>query len=213
MPSLIVISAISYLLGSIPFGYLLVRIFRGEDVRLSGSGNIGATNVSRKSPALGVFTLILDALKGAAAVSLAAFISGRHSTGTVPYRVMALAALLAVVGHMFPVWLKFRGGKGVATGLGAFVVIAPKAVLVAAGMFLAVVLLFRYVSLGSIISVAAFPFLVWLLHAYGGAPLALWLMSLASLLIVAKHHENIRRLLAGTESRIGWRHGDGDEER
>src|SRR6266481_172979 len=97
----LIVAAIAYLLGSIPFGYLLVRIFRGEDVRLSGSGNIGATNVSRKSPALGVVTLILDAVKGTSAVGLACFHSGRNSAGDLPYRVMALAALLAVVGHMF----------------------------------------------------------------------------------------------------------------
>lgn len=213
MSLLFIISAASYLLGSIPFGYLLVRIFRGEDVRLSGSGNIGATNVARKSSALGVLTLFLDALKGAAAVALAYVVCGRTPSGGLPYRVMALAALLAVLGHMFPVWLNFRGGKGVATGLGSFVMIAPKAVLVAAGIFLAVVLLFRYVSLGSIVAVAAFPLLVWFLHAYGNAPLALWLMSLTSLFIIARHHENISRLMAGTESRFGLRRGDGDEQR
>src|SRR6266851_1884493 len=151
MPTLLLIAAASYLLGSIPFGYLLVRIFRGEDVRLAGSGNIGATNVSRKSPALGVMTLLLDALKGAAAVWLAIFICSRMRTSEVSSSsVMSLAALFAVLGHIFPVWLKFRGGKGVATGLGSFAMIAPKAVLAAVGVFLAVALLFRYVSLDSI---------------------------------------------------------------
>ncbi len=205
MPRLLLIAAASYLLGSIPFGYLLVRIFRGEDVRRSGSGNIGATNVSRQSPVLGVITLVLDALKGSAAVALAAYLSGRMgATGaTKPYEAMSLAALSAVVGHMFPIWLKFRGGKGVATGLGSFLMIAPKAVLIAAGIFFVIVLLFRYVSLGSIVSVAAFPVVVWLLHEYGNAWLALAFMSIASLLIVARHHENIRRLLAGTENRFG----------
>jgi len=204
MSILLPIAAASYLLGSIPFGYLLVRIFRGEDVRQSGSGNIGATNVSRKSPVLGVMTLVLDALKGSAAVALAAYLSGRMgATGaTKLYEAMSLAALSAVVGHMFPIWLKFRGGKGVATGLGSFVVIAPQAVLIATGIFVGVVLLFRYVSLGSILSVAAFPVLVWLLHGYSNAWLALAFMSLASVLIVARHHENIRRLLAGTENRF-----------
>src|ERR1700736_123304 len=120
------IAGISYLLGSIPFGYLLVLIFRGEDVRTSGSGNIGATNVSRKSPALGILTLLLDAVKGTAAVCMAYAIAPT-------YPLISLAALCAVLGHMFPVWLKFRGGKGVATGLGSFIVIAPKAVLVAVG--------------------------------------------------------------------------------
>jgi acyl phosphate:glycerol-3-phosphate acyltransferase len=202
MPRLLLIAAISYLLGSIPFGYLLVRIFRGEDVRRSGSGNIGATNVSRQSPVLGVITLMLDALKGSAAVALAAYLSGPRGASK-PYELISLAALFAVLGHMFPIWLKFRGGKGVATGLGSFLIIAPKAVLIAAGIFFVVVLLFRYVSLGSIASVAAFPVVVWLLHEYGNAWLALAFMSMASLLIVARHHENIRRLLAGTENRFG----------
>ena len=199
------IAAGSYLLGSIPFGYLLVRIVRGEDVRQSGSGNIGATNVSRKSPVLGVLTLLLDALKGSAAVALAYYLSGRSGTGTFPYRAMSLAALFAIVGHMFPIWLRFRGGKGVATALGSFVVIAPQAVLLCAIIFAVVALLFRYVSLASILAVAAFPFIAWFLHPYGKAWLALAFMSLASLLIVAKHHENIRRLFAGTENRFGSR--------
>ena len=198
-------AAMGYLLGSIPFGYLLVRIFRGEDIRQSGSGNIGATNVSRQSPALGVVTLVLDAFKGTAAVWLAYFLSNRMSAGAPSYRVLSLAAFFAVVGHMFPVWLKFRGGKGVATGLGAFLVIAPKAVLVAAAIFLAVVLILRYVSLASITAVAAFPVSAYLLNEYGDAPAALGLMSLTSLLIILKHHENIRRLLAGTENRIASR--------
>jgi glycerol-3-phosphate acyltransferase PlsY len=208
MPTLLLVAAVSYLLGSIPFGYLLVRIFRGEDVRLAGSGNIGATNVSRQSPALGVMTLLLDALKGAAAVGLAIFVCSRISAPKgFSFIVMSLAALFAVLGHIFPVWLKFRGGKGVATGLGSFAMIAPKSVFAAVGVFLAVVLLFRYVSLGSIAAVALFPLLVWLVHEYGDAPMAMGLISLASLVIVAKHHENIRRLFAGTENRIGSRRG------
>jgi len=219
MPRVFAIAVISYLLGSIPFGYLLVRIFRGEDVRQSGSGNIGATNVSRKSPALGVLTLLLDGIKGSAAVAIGMILSPRLferlSVLHVPWRFIlpasspdfamwaALAALFAVVGHMFPVWLSFRGGKGVATGLGTFVMIAPKAVLLAAAVFLVLVLTFRYVSLGSIAAVALFPLLALLLGEYGNSPVALGLMALTSLLIVAKHHENIRRLLAGTENRFG----------
>jgi glycerol-3-phosphate acyltransferase PlsY len=205
MTSLLGITALSYLLGSIPSGYLLVRIFRGEDVRQSGSGNIGATNVSRKSPVLGVLTLALDALKGSAAVALAVFLSGRTGNSPTPYRAMSLAALFAILGHMFPVWLKFRGGKGVATSLGAFAVIAPEAVLAAAGIFIALVLVFRYVSLGSMAAIAAFPLLAWLLGEYGNAGTVLALMSVASLLIILKHHENIRRLLTGTENRFGLR--------
>ncbi|MGB0012111.1 MAG: glycerol-3-phosphate 1-O-acyltransferase PlsY [Candidatus Sulfotelmatobacter sp.] len=197
------IAGISYLLGSIPFGYLLVRIFRGEDVRQSGSGNIGATNVSRKSPLLGVFTLLLDALKGAAAVALSYEIAYRAGDRPPALEQLALGALFAVLGHVFPVWLKFRGGKGVATGLGSFVVIAPKSVLLAVGIFVIAVLVFRYVSLGSILAVAFFPFLVYGLHAYGNDRVALILITATSLLIIIQHHDNISRLLAGTETRLG----------
>jgi glycerol-3-phosphate acyltransferase PlsY len=203
LSTLPIIAALSYLLGSIPFGYLLVRMFRGEDVRQSGSGNIGATNVSRKSPLLGGLTLLLDALKGSAAVGVGYVFSDRMPGGVLPYREMSMAALVAVIGHMFPVWLKFRGGKGVATGLGSFVVIAPKVVLVAAGIFIAVVVLFRYVSLGSIIAVASFPLLVYEMRAYGNVPMALAFMTATSLLIIARHNQNIRRLLSGRENRVG----------
>lgn len=203
--SLAIIIVTSYLLGSIPFGYLLVKIFRGEDVRRSGSGNIGATNVSRKSPALGVLTLILDALKGTAAVLLSAHLM-RSSPINVQIRTMSLAALCAIAGHLFPIWLKFRGGKGVATGLGSFLAISPKSVLIAAVIFLVLVALFRYISLGSIIAVASFPILACGLHQYGNDAQALVFMSLSSLLIIAKHHANIRRLLAGTENRFGAKH-------
>src|SRR5580658_2322652 len=164
------IAVVSYLLGSIPFGYLLVRMFRGEDVRRSGSGNIGATNVARKSTALGIATLLFDAVKGTAAVWMTYVIAPT-------YPLMSLAALCAVVGHVFPVWLKFHGGKGVATGLGSFVGIAPKAVLVAAVIFIAVVVIFRYVSLGSIIAVAAFPLLAYKMHENNDPPITLEFMA------------------------------------
>ncbi|HLB90444.1 MAG TPA: glycerol-3-phosphate acyltransferase, partial [Terriglobales bacterium] len=131
----LVTAAFSYFLGSIPFGYILVRIFRGQDIRQSGSGNIGATNVARSSPALGVLTLVLDTLKGLAAVTITrALFPGHNILGGV-------AALFAILGHVFPVWLKFRGGKGVATGLGSFVMLAPKVLLVMVGIFAAMVLL------------------------------------------------------------------------
>ncbi len=203
MPTTIIVAVLSYLLGSIPFGYLLVLIFRGEDVRQSGSGNIGATNVSRRSPILGVLTLLLDALKGSAAVLLAYRLVHSMAGGGKPYQAMAMAALFAVLGHMFPVWLNFRGGKGVATGLGSFFLITPKAVLIALGVFVIVVAIFRYVSLGSIIAVGAFPLLIAKGALAHGDTSALAFMSATSLLIVARHHGNIRRLLAGTESRIG----------
>ena len=201
MPTPLLIAAASYLLGSIPFGYLLVRIFRGEDVRESGSGNIGATNVSRKSPALGVLTLILDAAKGFVAVQLAATLS--HAAQ--PNRIMAAAALFAIIGHMFPLWLKFRGGKGVATALGAFLRFSPFATLIAVIIFLVAALISRRVSLGSILSAALFPSTVWLLHV-SGDPAVLALIGAASLLIIARHHQNIRRLLSGDEPRFSLGH-------
>ena len=202
MPALLAIAAVSYLLGSIPFGYLLVLIFRGEDVRSSGSGNIGATNVSRKSPLLGALTLLLDALKGTAAVALSYKIADR-AVPIPTLEQMALAALFAVIGHMFPVWLKFRGGKGVATALGSFVVIAPRAVLVAAVVFVAVVAISRYVSMGSMVAVAVFPVAEWIIGRLYVPPLAMVLMTATSLLIIFRHSQNIRRLLAGTENRLG----------
>jgi acyl phosphate:glycerol-3-phosphate acyltransferase len=203
MITFLLTAAISYLLGSIPFGYLLVRIFRGEDVRRSGSGNIGATNVSRQSPVLGVITLLLDALKGTLAVAISGILAAHMGSAPRSIEVMTLAALFAIVGHIFPVWLNFRGGKGVATGLGSFVLIVPKAVLITAGVFILVVAVFRYVSLGSVISVAAFPFVAWRLASLQLPATALIVIALASLLIVAKHYQNIRRLLAGTENHIG----------
>jgi acyl phosphate:glycerol-3-phosphate acyltransferase len=201
---MIFIAAVSYLLGSIPFGYLLVRTFRGEDVRQSGSGNIGATNVSRKSPALGALTLVLDALKGSVAVLLAARLAAGMSSNMKPYQPMAMAAFFAVLGHVFPIWLKFRGGKGVATGLGSFLVLTPNAVILATAIFILIVLLFRYVSLASIIAVALFP--LFLLRGLQGSVRTFVFIAGSSLLIIARHHENIRRLCAGTEPRIGARH-------
>ncbi len=187
---------LSYLLGSIPFGYLLVRIFHGEDVRQSGSGNIGATNVSRKSPLLGVLTLLLDGMKGFAAVALTQKLFPDRTW------LLGLAALFAIVGHVFPIWLKFRGGKGVATGLGAFLALVPKTILVMVAIFVTIFLIFRYVSLASILTVALFPLLAWILEPYRNSPSMLVLMVAASLLIIAKHHDNIRRLFAHTEPRF-----------
>lgn len=200
MSRLFLIAAGSYLLGSIPFGYLLVRIFRGEDVRQSGSGNIGATNVSRKSPTLGALTLILDAAKGFVAVELAVIVSRQDG-----YRAMAAAALFAVAGHMFPLWLRFRGGKGVATGLGAFLRFSPSATLAAVIIFVVVVAISRRISLGSIVAAALFPSTVWMLGVTRD-PVTLLLIGLCALLIVVKHHQNVRRLLAGEEPRFSLGH-------
>ena len=204
MNRLVLIAVASYFLGSIPFGYLLVHFVRGEDVRLSGSGNIGATNVSRKSPALGVLTLLLDALKGSAAVMLAFRLSGGATLGATPCVPMAMAALCAVLGHIFSVWLKFRGGKGVATAFGSFLVIMPRAVLIAAFIFVLVLVLFRYVSVASIVAVASFPLLfvreALRLH-HAATPVVF--IAASSLVIIERHHANIRRLVNGTESRLG----------
>ena len=195
-------AAVSYLLGSIPFGYLLVRIFKGQDVRTSGSGNIGATNVARKSPALGVATLVLDAAKGLAAVLVArALFSGPHQQ-----LIMTTAAFFAVVGHLFPVWLKFRGGKGVATSLGAFILLTPKSILCMVVLFLILAVAFRYVSLGSVAVAAAFPLLAWALHEYSD-PRQLVLIALVSALVIWKHRQNIGRLATGTESKLGAKLG------
>jgi glycerol-3-phosphate acyltransferase PlsY len=201
MKAFLFTAGFSYLLGSIPFGYLLMRIFRGQDVRQSGSGNIGATNVARSSPGLGLLTLLLDALKGLAAVALARAIYPDTSM------VAGVAALSAILGHVFPVWLKFRGGKGVATGFGSFLILAPKSVLVAVAIFLALVAAFRYVSLGSIIAVASLPLIAWALDDRQATPGMLLCMAAASIFIVAKHHDNIRRLLARTENRFPGRRG------
>jgi len=218
----LIIAIVSYLLGSTPFGYLLVRIFRGQDVRQTGSGNIGATNVARTgSKGLGIATLLLDAAKGYAAVAFAFWlVESSLMEGRVPSRLYdgtpqimdsraifllaALAAFCAILGHMFPVWLRFKGGKGVATAVGAFAALAPRAVVVALVLFIIVVAFTRYVSLGSIAAAAAFPlFLWWLSPAERTTGPILLLAAASSLLIIVRHKDNIRRLLAGTENR--WR--------
>ena len=193
-------ATLGYLLGSIPFGYLLVRVFHGEDVRASGSGNIGATNVARKSPALGIATLLLDAGKGCAAVVLAKFLF----TTPDPSLLLTTAAFFAVLGHMFPVWLKFRGGKGVATGFGSFALIAPKSILCMFGIFLLVVAIFRYISLGSVVAAALLPVLARALHE-SIAPLELSMMLGTSILFIWKHRQNLERIVSGGEPKLGAR--------
>ena len=207
----LIVAVMAYLLGSIPFGYLLVRIFRGEDIRLTGSGNIGATNVARSgAKGLGIGTLILDTLKGFAAVLLAAILVRRQfpphmicGNPLIEARMhgMSIAALFAVLGHVFPVWLKFKGGKGVATALGVFCLLFPKAILVSLVIFILVAVVTRYVSLGSILAAISFPIAAYFLE-YPNR-LALVLVSATSLIVVLKHHQNIIRLLAGTENRFG----------
>lgn len=193
------LAVIAYLLGSIPFGYLLVKIFRGEDVRLTGSGNIGATNVARTgAKGLGAATLALDTLKGLLAVWIASRIA---PAGTSALSYMSVAALAAVVGHMFPVWLKFKGGKGVATALGVFILLFPKALLVSLFVFIVVVAATRYVSLGSMLGAISFPVAAYFIHRPDWQALAP--TCAIAVLIVIKHHQNIRRLLAGNENRFG----------
>jgi len=190
---------IAYLLGSIPFGYLIVKLKEGQDVRTSGSGNIGATNVLRTAGrGSAVLTLLLDAAKGYLAVWLAG-----SSSQDAPQTV-GLAAIAAVLGHLFPVFLKFKGGKGVATVLGVFLYASPTPILIAAGSFLCVVVVFKYVSLGSMVAAVVFP-AAYLLLTYPTN--SSWWLLFAVLvcpgLVIVKHKENIQRLWAGTERKLG----------
>lgn len=195
------IPVVAYLLGAIPFGFLIVKA-RGRDIRETGSGNIGAANVARSAGAIaGVLTLILDAGKGYLAVWIAA--RWTHSNE----RWMMAAALAAVIGHMFPVWLRFKGGKGVATGLGVFLPIAPTAVLAAVVLWILVVVFWRYSSLGSVLAAVGLPFFVHFLYAPHHAPppeVAVGTI-LISILVLVKHRGNIERLMNGTEPRLRFR--------
>lgn len=222
MSTYIIVAVIAYLLGSIPFGYILVRIFRKQDVRTLGSGNIGATNVARSgAKGLGIATLILDAAKGYLAAWIGAMaiaykwvvmpgydlnwtnlMHTYHVNGH-GYFVEGLAALFAILGHMYPVWLKFKGGKGVATGVGAFLEIAPLAVGIVLLIFVVTVWFSRYVSLGSIVATAAFPVLAWTIYRHGYSSTVFGFMCIVAFLIIFRHKENIRRLLNGTESKFG----------
>ncbi len=193
------------MLGSIPFGYLLVLVFRKEDIRQTGSGNIGATNVLRTgSRWLGILTLLLDAGKGFLAVVIA-----RHlASGAQVIDTASIGALFAVAGHVFPIWLRGRGGKGVATALGVFLALAPLAAWFALAVFIVVTLLTRYVSLASILAATSFPVWVWLaarvlgIH-YGHGPIFVASTLLVPAMILIKHRKNAQRLLHGTEYRFG----------
>lgn len=196
----IIIVVVAYLIGSIPFGYLIVRRKIGADIRQTGSGGTGATNVSRRAGrAAGVLTLLLDAAKGCVAVVIAKALSGDDW-------VIAVAAIAALVGHIFPVWLSFRGGKGVATGVGIFLMLAPIALLCAGVVFVAVVALTRYVSLGSITAAVLIPVFVWLQSVFVVTRFDLRPLLTAAIvgaaLIVFAHRGNIQRLVSRTESRI-----------
>jgi len=187
--------AVAYLIGSIPFSFLVARAFGVHDVRRVGSGNVGATNVLRSAgKAAGALALALDVGKGAAAAALA----GRLAPGEAA--LPAAAAVAAVVGHMFPVWLRFRGGKGVATGLGAFAPLAPAAALGATAAFAVVALATRFVSLGSVSGAVVLAGLAVGLR--GPDPVALAAV-LSAALVVFRHRANLRRILGGTERRVG----------
>jgi len=190
IPALLLVCA--YLIGGIPFGYLLVKLTTGRDVRDFGSGNIGATNVLRTTGrGIGVATLALDILKGATAVWLA----GRFTGGSVLW--MSAAALAVMAGHAFPIFLKFKGGKAVASFIGAFLVLTPVPLLAVVVVFVIVVAATRYISLGSIIAAGVFPLAVWLIQRPAWPPIAASLI--AAVFIIWRHRGNIERLRAGNE--------------
>jgi glycerol-3-phosphate acyltransferase PlsY len=198
------VAVVGYLLGSIPFGYLLVRFVRKEDIRAVGSGNIGATNVLRSgSKGLSILTLLLDTAKGFAAVYVGLWLAHAFGTTQDPRDAAALAGLCALLGHVFPIWLGFKGGKGVATGFGVFVALLPLAALGSFLVFAIVFALSRYVSLSSILAAAALPVIALWLDGTGHTPLFLVVLFLIPLVIIVKHHQNIGRLLSGTEFRFG----------
>ena len=197
---------LAYLLGSIPFGHIIVKLKTGQDVRASGSGATGATNVLRTAgKTLGILTFALDIIKGVIAVVLARWLTGVGGSDTT--WVVAGAAALAILGHIFPVWLGFKAGKGVATGLGVFLAIAPVAALCAFALFILIVATTRYISLGSIVgSVVMIP-LIWFWYGWMWPSPFLTQMLVAittvAAVIIFKHHENIQRLLRGAENKFG----------
>jgi glycerol-3-phosphate acyltransferase PlsY len=194
---------VAYLLGSIPFGYLIVRLRFGADIRETGSGGTGATNVSRKAgKGAGLLTLALDAIKGAAAILITRAIVG---SGAEIQWYVALAAVAVLLGHIFPIWLRFRGGKGVATGVGVFLLLAPWALGIAGLVFLVTVGLTRYVSLGSVLAAASLAVVIFLrtVVVEGTNPGAILFAAVTgALLIIFAHRENISRLMTGTEAKF-----------
>jgi glycerol-3-phosphate acyltransferase PlsY len=192
----VMLVACGYLVGSVPFAWLLARRARGVDIRLTGSGNVGAANAYRATgPAVAVLVVVLDLAKGAFAVCVASY-AGRGAAA------LAATGVAAVVGHMFPVWLGFRGGKGVATTLGVFAVLAPIATVIAGLVFVATVWGTRYVSLGSLGAAVVLPPLA----SWRAAPAAVVIAAvLCTMMIVERHRPNLARLLRGTEPRLGRR--------
>jgi len=192
----------AYLLGSIPFGLVLAKLFGGADVRKAGSGNIGATNVARVvGPLAGILTLVLDTAKGAVAVWLAGQVTNQSALW------MTIAAFSVLLGHCFPVWLKFKGGKGVATALGVFLALCPLAAVSALTLFILCVIFWRFVSLGSVAAAAAMPLLIYFLWAppHHAPPIVVDLGTLAiAALVIYKHDANLQRLVEGTEPRFSF---------
>ncbi|MBI4818889.1 MAG: glycerol-3-phosphate 1-O-acyltransferase PlsY [Deltaproteobacteria bacterium] len=192
MPEAVAIALLiaAYVVGGIPFGLVLARRFAKVDVRAAGSGNIGATNVARTAgKGLGILTLVLDALKGAAPVLIALWLS-------LGVQVTAAAGFLAIVGHVFSPYLRFKGGKGVATSLGVFATFTPLPTLIAAGAFGLVFALSRRVSAGSIVAVVA---LVAAVHSLDGRPEAFALAAAVAVIVLIRHRANLNRLLKGRE--------------
>ena len=190
--------AAAYLLGSVPFGIVVARLFGGVDPRCAGSGNIGATNVMRSAgKAAGLLTLACDLLKGGAPVLLAPLLRADAAF-------ISLVGLAAFAGHLFPVYLGFRGGKGVATAFGVMLALAPAAALLSAAVFAVVLALKRYVSLGSIIAASMLPVFLSFIPRYNGfVPLGV----AVAVLIIVKHKENIKRLVEGKEKKFGGKKG------
>jgi glycerol-3-phosphate acyltransferase PlsY len=190
---LLVAAVVAYLLGGVPFGYLFVRFALGKDIRTMGSGNIGATNVHRSAGGkAGVIVLLLDILKGFLAVWIAGLLTHNDP------RALALAAAAVMIGHSFPVFLGFKGGKAVACFVGAFLYIAPLALLVILLVFILIVGFSGYISLGSIVCAFLFPFIIWLV-THPPAPI-LYAAVFAGLLVIYRHKANIQRLRAGNEN-------------
>jgi glycerol-3-phosphate acyltransferase PlsY len=202
--------AMAYLLGSIPFGYLLVRFFRHEDIRATGSGNIGATNVARSgAKILAALTLLLDVAKGLIAVRIAMHLM--PGAPGYPSHLAIAAAIVAVIGHVYPVWLGFSGGKGVASALGVFLAFAPWAGLASLTIFILLTVLTRYVSLASIIAAAMIPVFT-MMTVPDRDPIFISGIMFIALLVILKHHANIARLLNGTELRMGAKKKPLDEK-
>lgn len=202
---------VAYLVGSIPFSFLIVKLVAGKDVREHGSRNVGATNVARTAGKMpGIIALLLDVAKGYAAIAIARWITAQpvwpFDAGVLPWQShefwIALAGLIAVLAHMFPLWLRFHGGKGVATATGVFLALDPKVMAAAILVFAIVLLLFRFVSLASIVSAASVP--IFFRYLANGAPFWHIVMSIAiAFAVIAKHHSNIARLAQGMERKMG----------